>query len=302
MGNRATISRDQILDTAYASRSARACPLGDSRSGRGVHGVGRLRLQLFSLESPSGHGGGGPLLGARPRGGRPPSSPGRGVPRVLPPSFGQPRRSDSRFQGREWVGQMRSFDAKTLSVAHESEGVSSRISRRASKRCCWPIPPSTRRGSSARLSLRRCARSCGAACLRPIGSAASRTTRCSPFSNGLWRSRGRARAPSTSLAVLDVADVLQLDGYKAIGRALELDEVGVLAVFRREGDLDAGVGSILWFFATRAATFLSTGMRSGRASPGDRLLEPLAQRLVVEHLLGKLPGASSSDSSAASLT
>ena len=48
-----------------------------------------------------------------------------------------------------------------------------------------------------------------------------------------------------TLSVLDGADVLQGDLDAAVGSAEELDEIGVLAVLGREGELDARVGANL---------------------------------------------------------
>ena len=122
MGNRATISRDQILDTAYALAERKGL------SGLGIREVAEACTvsigSVYNYFPSKAH-----LVTA---------VVGRYWERALVEDDLHPRRGEGflavcrrlsdnladpiRVFRDEWVGQMRSFDAKTLSVAHESEG------------------------------------------------------------------------------------------------------------------------------------------------------------------------------------
>ena len=122
MGNRATISRDQILDTAYALAER------NSLAGLGIREVAEACSvsvgSVYNYFPSKAH-----LVT---------SVVGRYWERALVEEDLHPRQGEgflpfcrrlsdnlsepiSVFRD-QWVGQMRSFDAKTLAVAHESEG------------------------------------------------------------------------------------------------------------------------------------------------------------------------------------
>lgn len=122
MGNRATISRDQILDTAYALAERK------SLSGLGIREVAEACAvsvgSVYNYFPSKAH-----LVAA---------VVGRYWERALVEDDLHPRQGEGflpfcrrlsdnladpiRVFRDEWVGQMRAFDAKTLAVAHESEG------------------------------------------------------------------------------------------------------------------------------------------------------------------------------------
>ena len=101
------------------------------------------------------------------------------------------------------------------------------------------------------------------------------------------RAQQRSRSVISSATVFHPTDILQLDRDKPIRGAGELDKIGIVGIFRREGDLDTGIGPDLVVPHDTTRGLLLDVNRLGELLLDGSRNESLTQRLVFEGDFGK---------------